>query len=176
MNETMNTLLKRRSIRKYQAKEVPMDLLKEICKAGSYAPTASGKQSPVIVCITNKDDIDKLEAINAEIAGNPGGHTFYGAKAAILVLADKNNANRIYDGSLVMGNLMNAAAALNLGSCWIHRARETFEREDGKAFLKKWGINGEYEGIGYCIVGYPDGSEALFDGPARKDNYIHYIV
>ena len=173
MNETMNTLLKRRSVRKYLDKAVEIEKLEEICKAGTFAATASGKQSPTIVCITNMDDLKTLRQINAEIAGRDS-DTFYGAKAAILVLGDATNKNTIYDGSLIMGNMMNAAASIGLGSCWIHRAKETFEREDGKAFLKKWGINGEKIGIGYLIVGYTD-EQVLADGPARKADYIYYI-
>ena len=174
MNETLNTLIKRRSIRKYNEKEVEKDKLDLILKAGTYAATASGKQSPTLVLITNKDEIDKLEKINAEIMGNPSSHPFYGAKAVILVLGDKNNSNTVYDGSLVIGNLMNAAASLDLGTCWIHRAKETIEREDGKALLKKWGLNGEYIGIGHVIVGYTD-DPVLADGPERKKDYIHYV-
>lgn len=171
MNETLNTLLKRRSIRKYNDKAVEESKLNEILKAGTFAPTASGNQSPTLVCITNKEELNSAEAINADVMGKPGAHPFYGAPCAILVLGDANNSNTIYDGSLVMGNLMNAAASLGLGSCWIHRAKETYEREDGKALLKKWGLNGNYVGIGYCIVGYTD-EAYMADGPARKDNYV----
>ena len=174
MNETLNTLLKRRSIRNYKDTPVESEKLEEILKAGTYAATASGKQSPTIVCITNKDDLAKAEAINADVMGSAGAHPFYGAPCAILVLGDADNKNTIYDGSLVMGNLMNAAASLGLGSCWIHRAKETYEREDGKELLKKWGLNGNYVGIGYCIVGYTD-EKFMGDGPARKDGYVHYV-
>ncbi len=174
MNETLNTLLKRRSIRNYLDKPVEKEKIDEILKAGTFAPTASGKQSPTIVCIENKDDLKLAEKINAEVMGNPSANPFYGAPIAILVLGDKDNANTVYDGTLVMGNLMNAAASLGLGSCWIHRAKETYEREDGKALLKKWGLNGNYIGIGYCVIGYTN-DNALADGPARKDGYVHII-
>lgn len=174
MNETINTLLKRRSIRNYNDKVVESDKLEEILKAGTYAATASGKQSPTIVMITNNEELSMLEKINAEIMGNPAAHPFYGAKAVILVLGDKNNPNTIYDGSLVIGNLMNAAASLGLGSCWIHRAKEEFERDDCKALLKKWGLNGDYIGIGHVTIGYTD-DPVLADGPARKADYIHYV-
>ena len=175
MNETLNTLLKRRSVRKYLDKPVEKEVYEEVLKAGTYAPTASGKQSPTLVCITNKEDLNAAEVINADVMGKAGSHPFYGAPMAILVLGDADNKNTVYDGSLVMGNLMNAAASLGLGSCWIHRAKETFEREDGKALLKKWGLNGNYVGIGYCILGYTD-EPFMADGPARKDNYVVYVA
>ena len=174
MNETITTLIKRRSIRNYNDKAVEKEKLEEILLAGTYAPTASGKQSPTIVAIENKDDLKALEKINAEIMGNLNANPFYSAKVAILVLGDSTNNNTIYDGSLVIGNLMNAAASLGLGSCWIHRAKETFEREDGKAFLKKWGLTGNYIGIGYVVLGYTNDA-VLADGPARKNNYVYHI-
>ena len=174
MNDTINTLIKRRSVRSYLDKPVEKEKLDEIIKAGEYAATASGKQSPTMILITNKDEINALEKINAEITGNPASHPFYGAGVVIMVLGDPNNKNTVYDGSLVMGNLMNAAASLGLGSCWIHRAKETLEREDGKALLKKWGVNGDYIGIGHLIVGYTN-DPVLADGPARKSNYTYYV-
>ncbi len=174
MNETINTLIKRRSVRSYLDKPVEKEKLDEIIKAGTYAATASGKQSPTMILITKKEEIDALEKINAEIMGNPSAHPFYGANAVIMVLGDPKNMNTVYDGSLVIGNLMNAAASLGLGSCWIHRAKETLEREDGKALLKKWGVNGDYIGIGHVIVGYTN-DPVLADGPARKDNYVYYV-
>ena len=82
------------------------------------------------------------------------GDPFYGAPVVLVVLADKSRPTYLYDGSLVMGNLMLAAHSLGLGSCWIHRAKETFEREEGKAILKELGIEGDYEGIGNCVIGY----------------------
>ncbi|MDO5563998.1 MAG: nitroreductase [Eubacteriales bacterium] len=168
MNEVIKNLLERRSIRKFIDKEISKEDLDLILKAGTFAPTASGKQSPTMVVI-NGNDLNELEKINAEIYGK-NDHPFYGAKLAILVLGDATNKNTIYDGSLVMGNLMNAAHSLGIGSCWIHRAKETFEREDGKKFLKKWGLSGEYTGIGYCILGYADSDSPK---PAeRKENYV----
>ena len=174
MNETLNTLIKRRSVRSYLDKPVEKETLDEILKAGTYAATAMGKQSPTMIAITNQDEINALEKINAEILGNIVAHPFYGAKTVIMVLGDKNNPNTIYDGSLVIGNLMNAAASLGIGSCWIHRAKGTLEREDGKALIKKWGLNGDYIGIGHVIHGYTN-DPVLADGPTRKDNYVYYV-
>ena len=125
-------------------------------------------------CILCQDMEAFTEKINAEILGNIVAHPFYGAKTVIMVLGDKNNPNTIYDGSLVIGNLMNAAASLGIGSCWIHRAKETLEREDGKALIKKWGLNGDYIGIGHVIHGYTN-DPVLADGPTRKDNYVYYV-
>ena len=98
---------------------------------------------------------------------------FYGAPVVLVVLADKNRPTCVYDGSLVMGNLMNAAASLGIGSCWIHRAKEVFASEEGKALLKKWGVEGDYEGIGHCVLGYP--ARDVPKAKPRKENYVYYV-
>lgn len=168
MSDTLDTLLNRRSVRKYQNTPIKDEELAKIIKAGEYAATGMGRQSPIIIAITNKEIRDKFSNMNAKIM-NSNADPFYGAPVVLIVLADKNIPTHIYDGSLVMGNLMNAAAALGIGSCWIHRAKEEFETEEGKAFLKSLGIEGEYEGIGHCILGYPDG-----EAPKAKDRKVNY--
>ena len=171
MNDIIENMITRRSIRKYKSDPIPTELLAEVIKAGTYAPTGMGRQSPIILAVTDKAVRDELSAINAKIMGRDG-DPFYGAPAVLVVLADKNVPTHIYDGTLVMGNLMNAAHALGLGSCWIHRAKETFESEEGKALLKKLGVEGAYEGIGNCIIGYPDEQK---EAKPRKQNYVYYI-
>ena len=171
MNDIIENMITRRSIRKYKSDPIPTELLTEVIKAGTYAPTGMGRQSPIIIAVTDKAVRDELSAINAKIMGRDG-DPFYGAPAVLVVLADKNVPTHIYDGTLVMGNLMNAAHALGLGSCWIHRAKETFESEEGKALLKKLGVEGDYEGIGNCIIGYPDEQK---EAKPRKNNYVYYI-
>ena len=135
MNETIKNILERRSIRKYKDKEVSEELIDEVLKAGIYAPTGMNRQSPIIIAITNKEIRDKLSKINAKIMGVDT-DPFYGAPVVIVVLANKNMPTYIYDGSLVMENMMLAANSLGLGSCWIHRAKEEFETEEGKEILK----------------------------------------
>ncbi len=171
MNEILQNMQARRSIRKYKPDAVPRELLEEIAKAGSYAASGMGRQSPVILVVTDKKLRDELSSLNAAIMGRDS-DPFYGAPAVLVVLADKNVPTHVYDGSLVMGNLMNAAHALGLGSCWIHRAKETFESERGKEILKSLGIEGDYEGIGNCIIGYPDEQK---EAKPRKENYIYYL-
>lgn len=173
MNEAMNNLLTRRSIRKYKPDMVPQDVLEKILQAGTYAATGKGSQSPVMIAVTNKELRDKLSKLNAEIFGRPEMDPFYGAPVVVIVLADKKYPTYLYDGSLVIGNLMLAAHALGVGSCWIHRAKQEFERPEGKEILRELGIEGDYEGIGHCILGYADGAEPQ---PApRKENYVYYI-
>lgn len=172
MSETMQTILTRRSIRKYRPDPVPEDILNEIIKAGTYAATGRGAQSPIIIAVTNKELRDKLSNMNAEIMGTPNIDPFYGAPVVLIVLADKTRPTYLYDGSLVMGNLMLAAHDLGIGSCWIHRAKEEFECPEGKEILKSLGIEGEYEGIGHCILGYADGPEP--EAKPRKDSYVYY--
>lgn len=171
MNEIIQNMLTRRSIRKYRPDAVPQELLNEVLTAGEYAATGMGRQSPIILAVTDKAVRDELSAINAKIMGRDG-DPFYGAPAVLVVLADKSVPTHVYDGTLVMGNLMNAAHAVGLGSCWIHRAKETFELPEGKAILAKLGIEGDYEGIGNLIIGYPD---EVKEAKPRKENYVYFV-
>ena len=173
MTETQQNIITRRSIRKYKPDMIPKETIDRIIEAGTYAATGMGKQSPIIIAVTNKEIRDKLSKMNAEIMGTPEMDPFYGAPVALIVLADKARPTYLYDGSLVMGNLMLAAHDEGIGSCWIHRAKEEFESPQGKEILKSLGIEGDYEGIGHCILGYIDGEEP----PAvpRKENYVYYI-
>lgn len=172
MNETIQTMVTRRSIRSYKPDMIPEEYLEQILKAGTCAASGRGMQSPVIVAVTDKETRDKLSRMNATIMGTDT-DPFYGAPIVLVVLADKNRPTYLYDGSLVIGNLMNAAHALGIGSCWIHRAKEEFESEEGKSLLKKWGVEGDYEGIGHCILGYAE--EPLPENKPRKENYIYYV-
>ena len=172
MNEIEKTILERRSIKKYSDRPVPEEVIARICEAGTYAATGRGRQSPIILAVTNRELRDRLSRMNAEIMGG-GGDPFYGAPAVLVVLADKSASTHLYDGSLVMGNLMLAAASEGVGSCWIHRAREEFESEEGKEILRSLGVEGEYEGIGHCILGYP--AEPPKPAAPRKENYVVYV-
>jgi len=172
MNETIKNMVSRRSVRGYKADMVPQETIDEIIKAGTYAASGRGKQSPIIIAVTNKELRDKLSRLNGEILGS-GGDPFYGAPAVLIVLADKSIPTYLYDGSLVMGNLMVAAHSLGVDSCWIHRAKEIFEREEGKEILKNLGIDGEYEGIGHCVLGYASGD--VPEGAPRRENRVYYI-
>lgn len=173
MEGTVKDILSRRSIKRYRPEMVPAEALNAILEAGTYAPTGMNRQSPIIVAITNKAVRDQLSRLNASIMG-ASSDPFYGAPVVLVVLAKKDSGTRLYDGSLVMGNLLLAAHALGLGACWIHRAKEEFETAEGAAILARLGIAAdEYEGIGHCILGYPDG-----EIPAvrpRKENYIYRI-
>ena len=167
MNEIIKAMETRRSIRGYKEDMVPEELIAEVVEAGTYAATGMGRQSPIILAVTNKEVRDRLSKVNAEIMGTTGD------PVVLVVLADKSRPTYLYDGSLVMGNLMLAAHSLGLGSCWIHRAKETFEREEGKAILKELGIEGDYEGIGNCVIGYA--KEPAKEAAPRKTDYVHYI-
>ncbi|HIU67119.1 MAG TPA: nitroreductase [Candidatus Caccomorpha excrementavium] len=170
MKETLQDLKTRRSVRSYQKKQISDEQLNAILEAGTWAPTGMGAQSPVIVVIQNPELIARLSRLNAEVMGNPGSDPFYGAPTLLVVLADSTRRTYVEDGSLVMGNLLNAAHAVGVDSCWIHRAREVFSLPEGKALLKEWGLGEQYEGIGNCILGYAAG-EIPAPKP-RKQNYI----
>lgn len=173
MSETIKAIQTRRSIRKYKPDMVPEEIIEKIIEAGTYAATGRGTQSPIIIAVTNKEVRDKLSKMNAEIMGTPNMDPFYGAPVVLIVLADKTRPTYLYDGSLVMGNLMLAAHDLGIGSCWIHRAKEEFELPEGKELLKSLGIEGDYEGIGHCILGYADGEEPV--AKPRKKPYAFYV-
>lgn len=173
MNEVINNIKTRRSIKKYKSDSVPQEMIDLIVESGTYAPSGLNKQSAIILEVTNKNMRDKLSKINAQIAGMPENFDpFYNAPVVLVVLANKDIPTYIYDGSLVMENMMLSAHSLGLGSCWIHRAKETFETEEGKQILKTLGIDGNYEGIGNCIIGYSD-IEPI--SKPRKENYIYKI-
>lgn len=174
MNETLKVLESRRSCRNFKPDMVKEEELKAIIRAGTYAATGMGKQSPVIIAVTDKALRDELSEENRKIGGwKEGFDPFYGAPVVLIVLARKEVPTYVYDGSLVMGNLMNAAQSLGVASIWIHRAKEEFDSDFGKAILKRLGIAGEYEGIGHCALGYA-AEEAKAPAP-RKDNYVYYI-
>ena len=172
MSEVLKAIETRRSIRKYKPDTIPKDVLEQILKAGTYAATGRGLQAPIIVAVTNKELRDRLSKMNAAIMGNPEADPFYGAPVVLIVLADKSRPTYVYDGSLVMGNLMLAAHALGIGSCWIHRAKEEFESAEGKEILKSLGLEGDYEGIGHCVLGYADGP--VPEAKPRKEDYVYY--
>ncbi len=170
LNKAYENLLKRRSIRKYKPEQLSREELDAVLLAGTYAPTARNRQSPLIVSVQNKADIALMSRLNAGVWGvefDP----FFAAPTIIVVFADSKNKNGVQDASLVMGNLMNAASALGLGSCWVNRAKEVFELPEGRALMEKWGIEGNWTGVGNCTLGYiadPTPIRAL----PRRDNYV----
>lgn len=154
MNDVIKAMCDRRSVRAYKEDEVPRELIEQVIEAGLWAPSGMGRQSPVILAITDRALRDTLAAANAKVMGADT-DPFYGAPVVLVVLAPRDVPTHAYDGSLVMGNLMLAASTVGLGSCWIHRAKETFEMPEFKRVLSELGVDGDYEGIGNCILGWP---------------------
>ena len=174
MNEIIKAMQKRRSIRKFKSKMPSKKDLKQIVEAGLYAANGMGKQAVITLVITDKKLRDKLAKVNAKIAGwEEDFDPFYGAPAILIVLADKTHFTGIYDGSLVMGNMMLAAHSLGLGSIWIHRAKEEFESATWKKLLTELGIKGKWEGIGHCAVGYAEGKSP--QAAKRKDGRVFWV-
>ena len=174
MSETLKVLETRRSCRAFKPELIEEEKLQAIIKAGTYAATGMGRQSPIIIAVTNKELRDKLSVMNAKFMGKDESFDpFYGAQELLIVLANKAMPTYLYDGTLVLGNLMNAAADLGVDSCWIHRAKEEFETQEGKELLKSLGIEGDYEGIGHLVLGYA--AVQLKEAAPRKADYVYYI-
>ena len=174
MNEDFLKLMEtRRTCRNFNSQPVPPDVLDRILRAGTFAATGRNRQSPIMIAVTDPELLKRLSRLNAEIMDSPGIDPFYGAGTVIIVLADREIPTYLYDGTLVMGNLMLAAHACGVDSCWVHRAKEEFERPEGKAILERLGISGSYEGIGHCALGYA--AAPLNPASPRKENYIYRI-
>ena len=191
MNPTLETILTRRSIRAFKPDMLPRETIDAIIEAGLYAPSGMNTQgvrlvavrdpetvalmsklnATVIVAITDQETRDRLSRDNAAVMGSDR-DPFYGAPVVLVVLAEKGRRTYVHDGALVMGNLMLAAHALGVGSCWIHRAGETFEMPHWKELLASLGLMGDYEGIGNCVLGYADCD--LPAPPARKEGRVYY--
>lgn len=170
MNETMNTLLNRYSSRSFRPEHIATEQLEQILQAGLKAPTGRNAQTPRFLVVTNDALVKKLSEMNAAVMGAKM-DPFYGAKDVIAVLVKKEYC-WAYDGSIAMGNMLNAAFSLGIGSCWIHRAKEVFESEEGKAILKEAGFEEELEGVGFCILGYSDEAPAV---KAVNEGRVRYV-
>ncbi len=174
MNDIIKAMKERRSIRKFKSQMPAKKDLEQIVEAGLYAANGRGKQAAITLVITNKELRDKLAKVNGKIGGWPEDFDpFYGAPAILIVLADKTCFTGIYDGSLVMGNMMLAAHSLGLGSIWIHRAKEEFESAEWKKLLADLGVQGDWEGIGHCAVGYTEGE--MPSAAPRKDGRVFWL-
>ena len=173
MNEIIRAMEERRSVRKFKPDMVPKEMIEQIIEAGLYAASGMGKQAAIVVAVTKKELRDKIAEDNRKIGGwGEGFDPFYGAPVILMVLGNKEVPTHIYDGSLLMGNLMLAAHSLGLGSIWIHRAKEESEMDEYKELLKSLGVEGEWEGIGHCAIGYADGN--LPAAAARKENRVFW--
>lgn len=168
-NEVLKTIRSRRSVRAYKKDAVPQELLGEICEAGTYAPTGGGRQSPVIIAVTTEKYRNELARLNAEVMGS-NADPYYGAPVIILVLAEGSASTFVEDGSCVLENMMLAAASLGLGSVWVHREREIFDSERGKALLREWGLDETLRGVGSIALGYPASDPG--EPAGRKDGYV----
>lgn len=171
MQETVQVLKTRRSCRKYRSKQIKKEELDAILEAGTYAPTGMGKQSPIIVVIKDQEMITKISKLNAAVMGITS-DPFYAAPTLLVVFADRKVTTYIEDGTLVIGNMLNAAHAIGVDSCFIYRAKEEFETEEGKAILKKLGIKEDYIAIGNCVLGYAADGGISPAAPRKKDYII----
>ena len=174
MNEVLKAMKERRSVRSFKPDMPEKSDLEKIVEAGLFAANGRGKQAGIIIGITDKQMREKIVEANRKIGGwAEGFDPFYGAPVIFIVLADKSCSTYVYDGSLVLGNMMLAAHSLGLGSIWIHRAKEEFETDEFKELLASLGIEGDFEGIGHCAVGYAEGELPV--AAERKQNRVYWI-
>lgn len=173
MNEILKNIKERRSTKRFKPEAMPSEAdIEKIIEAGLAAASGRNRQAPIILAVTDKSTRDRLSAANAAVMG-ASGDPFYGAPVVLVVLADRDVHTYVYDGSLVIGNMMLAAESLGLGSCWIHRAREVFDTEEWKKLLSELGVEGDYEGIGNCVIGYPEGEPKA--APQMRPNRVFYV-
>ena len=170
MNEVLQNMKTRRSYRSFEPRQVSEEHLQAILEAGTWAASGMNRQAGKIVVVQDPETREQLRRMNAAVMGNEDSDPFYGAPTVCIVLANTEVRTWQEDGSLVIGNMLNAAASLGVGSCWIHRAREEFDTPEGKALLAKWGIPETYRGVGHCILGYPKGEPR--PAAPRKEDYI----
>ncbi|MBP1754424.1 MAG: Nitroreductase [Firmicutes bacterium] len=169
MNDMIRTMVERRSCRAYKNEQISDAELDDILTAGEWAPTGMGAQSPMLVALQNPEVIAKISKLNAEVMGH-NMDPFYGAPTVVVVFADRSRVTYMEDGALAMGNMMNAAHSLGVASCWVHRATQVFDTQEGKGLMKEWGVPEGYVGIANCILGYA--AAPLAEGKVRKENYI----
>ena len=174
MNQVLECLKNRRSCRSYESKKISTDEMNQILEAGTYAPTGMGKQSPIIVVVQEEELISELEKINASVLGKEEVHTFYGAPNLIIVFADSSVPFGLSDANLVIGNMLNAASAIGVDSCYIWRAKESFETDLGKELKRKWNIPNNYFAAGNIVLGYGKKEGIRAPSPRKKD-YIRYV-
>lgn len=165
-------LIHRRSCRNYSDRPVEAEKLARIIEAGQYAPSGMGRQPVTFVAVTDPATVERLSQLNAQVMGS-NSDPFYGAKTVVVVLVDRSVPTHLEDGSLAMGNLLNAAYALGVDSCWIHRAHEVFDSPEGLELLASWGLpaDGSLRGVGNCILGYAE--DTLPEPKPRRDNVVY---
>lgn len=172
MNEVILNMKERRSIRKFKPEQIKESELNAIIEAGLWAPNGRGAQGTVLIAVQDKETRDKVAKLNAAVMGSEN-DPFYGAPTVVVVLAERERVTAVQDGSACLCNMANAAHSVGVDSCWIHRAKETFESEEGKALLKEWGVEGDFVGVGNMILGYRDCDYPA--APARKDGRVFVI-
>ena len=172
MNETMKSLLNRRCIRAFKPEQISDEELNAVLEAGKFAPSGANRQSARFIVVQDRETREILSRMNKAVKPSDT-DPYYGAPTIVLVLADATVTTPVEDGALALGNMFNAAYSLGLGSCWVHRTRQMFETDEGKALLAKWGAEGEYVGVGSCILGYPEGEHP--QAAPRKDDYVVWV-
>jgi nitroreductase len=172
MNETLKSLLNRRCIRAFKPEQIKDEELNAVLEAGKYAPSGANQQSALFIVVQDRETKETLSKMNQAVKASDS-DPYHGAPTIVLALADRSKVTPVEDATLALGNMFNAAYSLGLGSCWVHRTRQMFESEEGKALLKRWGVEGDYVGVGSCVLGYPDGEQP--QAAPRKDDFVVWV-
>ncbi len=171
IKEAVDVLKNRRAIRKFKPEQIKDEELNIVLEAGTYAPTGAGTQGVQIVAVQTPEYVAKVDELNAKAMGSPGAHPYYGAPTIVLIFETDKCVTHELDGAAVCTNMVNAAYAAGLGSCWIHRSKQVFETEEGKELLKKWGLPETLTGVASIALGYAD-----CENPEPKPRKADYCV
>ena len=171
--EALEVLKNRRAIRKFKPEQITREELNAVVEAGTYAPTGHGSQGVQIVAIQTPEYVSAVDALNAKVLGSPNAHPYYGAPTILLIFETDQCVTHSLDGAAVCTNMLNAAYAAGLGSCWIHRCKQMFELEEGKVLLRKWGLPDTLVGVASIALGYADCEHPM--PKPRKQDYVVYV-
>ncbi len=171
MNEVLNNIYTRRSIRKFTDQAVPGNLVDEVVKAGTCAPSGKNLQTYRFFIMQKEASILALQDIVAKGMENPS-YTFYGTKALVIVTCSKEDVNGVEDGSCALENMMLAAHALGLGSCWINQLKYCGDKPEVAAYLDQIGLPEGRRVVGMLALGYAanEGTEH-----PRQEGLVTYL-
>lgn len=156
MNEVLNNIKTRRSVRKFLEKEIPTEILDEIITAGLYAPSAMNTQLWQLTVLKNDEKIVNLQKAVAKALDRPDYHRFYGAPVFVIVTVPEDYRHGAVDTACVLENIFLAAHSLEVGSVWINQLRDCCNDIEVRKLLTSFGIPENHVCFGCAALGYAD--------------------